>query len=127
MSLLFHSLLRAQFIHQLNDLLDGVFDSKLTSYHIIDCRFDYEYNGGHIPSALNINTTAAVEEFLLGANVLKPKPSISGDASGTTVLIFHCEFSAKRAPTLYVSLTRPKYIRSNIQLVPNTCAPKTEL
>ena len=111
----------------MNDLLDGVLDSKLTSYHIIDCRFDYEYNGGHIPGALNINTTTAVEEFLLGANALKPKPSISGDASGKTVLIFHCEFSAKRAPTLYVSPARPEYFHPNLQLVPSTCALKTEL
>ena len=114
-------------IYQLNDLLDGAFDSKLTSYHIIDCRFDYEYNGGHIPSALNINTTTAVEEFLLGANALKPKPSVSGDVSGKTVLIFHCEFSAKRAPTLYVSLAHPKCLHPNVWLVPSTCAPKTEL
>jgi M-phase inducer tyrosine phosphatase len=111
----------------LNNLLDGVFDSKLTSYHIIDCRFDYEYNGGHIPGALNINTTAAVEEFLLGTNALKPKPSISGDASGKTVLIFHCEFSAKRAPTLYVSFARPECIRPDVPLVPSIYALKTEL
>lgn len=91
-----------------------MYDSKLTSYHIIDCRFDYEYSGGHIPGALNINTTTAVEEFLLGANALKPKPSTSGEASGKTVLIFHCEFSAKRAPTLYDSLTRYRYFRSDV-------------
>jgi M-phase inducer tyrosine phosphatase len=116
-----------EFSCQLNDLLDGLYDSKLTSYHIIDCRFDYEYNGGHIPSALNINTTAAVEEFLLGANALKPKPSVSGDASGKTVLIFHCEFSAKRAPTLYVSLSHLSGPHSNTRPVPSTCAQKTGL
>ena len=91
-----------------------MYDSKLTSYHIIDCRFDYEFSGGHVPGALNINTTAAVEEFLLGANALKPKPSISGDTSGKTVLIFHCEFSAKRAPTLYVAFRRLGQLNSNI-------------
>ena len=124
-ALLFRTL--ALFLYQLNNLLDGAFDSKLTSYHIIDCRFDYEYNGGHIPGALNINTTAAVEEFLLGANALKPKPSSSGDASGKTVLIFHCEFSAKRAPTLYASFTLPKYLYSNIRPVPSIFVPKTGL
>ena len=69
---------------------------------MIDCRFDYEYNGGHIPGAININTTAAVEELLLGSNTEKPKPSVSGDSVEKTILVFHCEFSAKRAPTLYV-------------------------
>jgi M-phase inducer tyrosine phosphatase len=85
---------------QVDNLLDGIYDDKLAAYHIIDCRFDYEYNGGHIPGALNINTTSALEEYLLGKNALKPKPSTSGDANSKTVLIFHCEFSAKRAPTL---------------------------
>jgi M-phase inducer tyrosine phosphatase len=82
----------------LDNLLDGVYDSRITNFHIIDCRFDYEYNGGHIPGAVNINTTAGVEEFLLGT--MKPKPSVSGDPQKKTVLVFHCEFSAKRAPTL---------------------------
>jgi M-phase inducer tyrosine phosphatase len=71
---------------------------------VIDCRFDYEYNGGHIPGAININTTAAVEELLLRSNTEKPKPSVSGDSMNKTILVFHCEFSAKRAPTLCVQL-----------------------
>lgn len=82
--------------------MDGAFDDKLAAFYIIDCRFDYEYEGGHIPGALNMNTTAAVEEFLLGQNALKPKPSTSGDSATKTVLIFHCEFSLKRGPTLSV-------------------------
>ena len=85
---------------QLNELLDGVYDSKLENFHIIDCRFDYEYNGGHITGAININTTAGVEEFLLGIAASKPAPSTSGDPNKKTILVFHCEFSVKRAPTL---------------------------
>jgi M-phase inducer tyrosine phosphatase len=84
----------------LDNLLDGSYDSQIADYHVIDCRFDYEYNGGHIPGAVNINTTSAVEELLLGSSLTKPRPSISGDSTKKTVLIFHCEFSAKRAPTL---------------------------
>lgn len=80
----------------MDDLLDGHYEAD---YHVIDCRFDYEYNGGHIPGAININTTNAVEELLLGT-AKKPKPSVSGDPARKTILVFHCEFSAKRAPTL---------------------------
>ena len=87
-------------ILQLNQLLDGMYDSRLENFHIIDCRFDYEYHGGHIPGAININTTSGVEEFLLGMAAKKPMPSTSGDPSKKTILIFHCEFSVKRAPTL---------------------------
>lgn len=82
--------------------MDGVYDSQITSFQVIDCRFDYEYNGGHIPGAINVNTPAAVEDFLLGPGISKPKPSTSGDPHKKSILIFHCEFSAKRAPTLYV-------------------------
>ena len=85
---------------QLNDLLDGRYNSQLENFHIIDCRFDYEYLGGHIPGAININTTAGVEEFLLGMSAKKPAPSTSSDPNKKTILVFHCEFSVKRAPTL---------------------------
>lgn len=49
-------------------LLNGKFDHKIASYRVIDCRFDYEYEGGHIKGAVNINTTNEIEEFLLGGN-----------------------------------------------------------
>jgi M-phase inducer tyrosine phosphatase len=84
----------------LNMLLAGEFDGGIVEYRVIDCRFEYEYSGGHIPGAINLNTTAAVEELLL--NRPKPNPSTSADTTKKTVLVFHCEFSAKRAPTLYV-------------------------
>ena len=85
----------------MDELLDGSYNSQIADYHIIDCRFDYEYNGGHIPGAVNINTTSGVEDFLLGPALTKPKQSVSGDLANKTVLVFHCEFSVKRAPTLY--------------------------
>ena len=73
---------------------------QIKTIHIIDCRFDYEYAGGHIPGAVNVNTTAGVEELLLGPNSIKAKPSFSGDSVKKIILVFHCGFSAKRAPTL---------------------------
>ncbi len=80
----------------------GVYDNQIASYQVIDCRFDYEYNGGHIRGAVNMNTASDIEEFHLGDNALKPAPTCGGDKVKKTVLIFHCEFSEKRAPTLYV-------------------------
>ncbi|KAI0747661.1 hypothetical protein C8Q80DRAFT_1102828 [Daedaleopsis nitida] len=102
----------------LNDLLDGVYTSQLETFHIIDCRFDYEYHGGHIPGAININTTAGVEEFLLGMSATKPQPSTSGDASKKTILVFHCEFSVKRAPTF------AKHLRSKDRAMNNHVYPR---
>jgi M-phase inducer tyrosine phosphatase len=79
--------------------MEGQYNSHVAEYRIIDCRFDYEYEGGHIPGAINLNTNDSIEECLLGAS--KPGPNRSGDGSGKKiVLVFHCEFSVKRAPTL---------------------------
>ncbi|EJF62611.1 hypothetical protein DICSQDRAFT_146284 [Dichomitus squalens LYAD-421 SS1] len=102
----------------LNELLDGKYNSQLEKYVIIDCRFDYEYLGGHIPGAININTTAGVEEYLLGMAASKPQPSTSGDASMKTILVFHCEFSVKRAPTF------AKHLRSKDRAMNNHVYPR---
>jgi len=55
---------------------------------IIDCRFDYEYFGGHIKGALNISSPEAIEEYFF-----KDKVKIEKLMSDRTVIIFHCEFS----------------------------------
>lgn len=85
---------------QVNSLLDGAYNDRITDYYLIDCRFEYEFTGGHIAGAININTTNAVEEFFLAPNLNKPKPSTSVESSRKTVIVFHCEFSQERAPTL---------------------------
>ncbi|TFK72168.1 hypothetical protein BDN72DRAFT_763651 [Pluteus cervinus] len=108
----------------LDDLLNGRYDDRITDYHIIDCRFDYEYNGGHIKGAVNINTTAAVEELLLGPSLTKPRPAVSGDTTRKTILVFHCEFSAKRAPTFAKHL-RAKDRAMNQQNYPKIHYPET--
>ena len=113
----FHSMISLLISVQLDDLLDGVFTSQITAFYVVDCRFDYEYNGGHVPGAVNIKTPGGVEEFLLGPNITKPRPCISGDSAKKTVLVFHCEYSAKRAPTLYVT---------GFCLVPSTCKLTTD-
>ncbi|KAH8991046.1 hypothetical protein EDB86DRAFT_3080034 [Lactarius hatsudake] len=102
----------------LNDVLDGVFKSRIVSYQVIDCRFDYEYNGGHVPGAMNINTTTQLEEYFLGATANKPVPSVSGEGGPKHILIFHCEFSAKRAPTF------AKHLRSKDRSVNNHSYPR---
>lgn len=101
---------------QLHDLVNGAYSSKIASYHIVDCRFDYEYNGGHVVGAVNLQSEDDIEAHLLmdgrgaysGGGTL-PAPSISGlpDDLGEakkTVVIFHCEFSQKRGPELSVPL-----------------------
>lgn len=84
----------------MNKLLAGEYSSRITQLHVIDCRFEYEYIGGHIINAVNINSTQGVEEYFLGSDISKPRPSTSAEAGQKTVIVFHCEFSHERAPTL---------------------------
>lgn len=69
--------------------------------------------------------------MLLGPSLMKPKPSVSGDSARKTILIFHCEFSAKRAPTLYVVLLVSSPFSSHIYrlspVVSNICAQRIVL
>ncbi|KAG0438222.1 M-phase inducer phosphatase 3 [Dictyocoela muelleri] len=55
-------------------------------YLIIDCRYGYEYSGGHIRNAININDKDNI-------NILFRKYE-------GYILVFYCEFSSVRAPRL---------------------------
>ncbi|KAF8522085.1 hypothetical protein BU17DRAFT_75192 [Hysterangium stoloniferum] len=105
----------------LKALLDGAYSSRVSNFTVVDCRFDYEYAGGHIPGAVNLNTTTAVEDYFLGAD--KPVPCESGDPDARTVLVFHCEFSAKRAPT-FAKHVRSKDRAINGRVYPKVCYPE---
>ena len=87
-------------------LLSGAYNAHIASYQIVDCRFGFEYGGGHIKGAINLNKEEDIERFLLDEAAKRgklPPPSQSGmPGVRQPVLVFHCEFSAKRGPTLYV-------------------------
>ncbi|KAL9026532.1 MAG: hypothetical protein Q9196_004817 [Gyalolechia fulgens] len=71
------------------DVLDGKHQVTYDQSFIVDCRFEYEYDGGHIDGAINVNNK---EE--LASKLFDPV------ASNRTLLIFHCEYSAHRAPLM---------------------------
>ncbi|KAF9437499.1 cell division cycle- protein [Entomortierella beljakovae] len=72
------------------DVLDGKYKDKYDLLYIIDCRFPYEFEGGHIKTAVNVNTTNELEKLLL-------QPAITDKR---VLLIFHCEFSCERGPRM---------------------------
>ncbi|CAA9957398.1 Rhodanese protein [Pyrenophora teres f. maculata] len=76
-------------------VLDGEYDHLYDNKVVIDCRFEYEYNGGHIEGALNFCDKEKLAERLFQA------PS-----STNTLLVLHCEYSAHRAPLM------AKFVRS---------------
>ncbi|XP_030306781.1 M-phase inducer phosphatase 2 [Calypte anna] len=75
-------------------VLTGQFSSSIGSCVIVDCRYPYEYEGGHIKGAVNLPLERDVEEFLLREPIVPP------DSSKRVILIFHCEFSSERGPRM---------------------------
>jgi M-phase inducer tyrosine phosphatase len=70
-------------------VLDGAYDHLYDEKAVIDCRFEYEYNGGHIEGALNFCDKEQLAERLF-----------STPSTTNTLLILHCEYSAHRAPLM---------------------------
>ncbi|XP_050313133.1 M-phase inducer phosphatase-like [Anthonomus grandis grandis] len=105
-----HQDLKAINSSTLERLINGEFSDNIGSFKIIDCRYPYEYNGGHIKGAINIYTHEDCSSLLEASD----KPSI---------LIFHCEFSAERGPNLYRHL-RHEDRKKNAHMYPSLCFPE---
>lgn len=90
-----HPDLKTISVDTLADVVSGKYGSKVASYRIIDCRYPYEFEGGHIIGAEMWHHPKMVEENL---NARKGAPVISSEESPRRILIFHCEFSAERGP-----------------------------
>ncbi|NXD46128.1 MPIP2 phosphatase, partial [Copsychus sechellarum] len=75
-------------------VLAGHFSSFVESSIVVDCRYPYEYEGGHVKGAINLPLQRDVEELLL------EQPIIPLDACKRVIIIFHCEFSVERGPKM---------------------------
>ena len=93
-----HSDLKSINSQTMNQLLNGAFDDNVASYKVIDCRYPYEFDGGHIQGALNLYT----QEQILEELVMKKTdmPAVTADGHKRHILVFHCEFSSERGPKL---------------------------
>nr|AAA37409.1 cdc25 phosphatase [Mus musculus] len=79
-------------------LLSGKFQSVIERFYIIDCRYPYEYLGGHILGALNLHSQKELHEFFLR------KPVVPLDIQKRVIIVFLCEFSSERGPRMCRSL-----------------------
>uniref|UniRef100_A0A8B9WJJ6 M-phase inducer phosphatase n=1 Tax=Bos mutus grunniens TaxID=30521 RepID=A0A8B9WJJ6_BOSMU len=79
-------------------LLSGEFQGLIEKFYIIDCRYPYEYLGGHIQGALNLHSQEELYNFFL------KKPIVPWDNRKRIVIVFHCEFSSERGPRMCRSL-----------------------
>ncbi|KAI7783274.1 rhodanese-like domain-containing protein [Diaporthe eres] len=71
------------------EILDGKYSEHYDNKLIIDCRFEYEYDGGHVDGAINYNDKELLASHLFNSPL-----------EGRTLLLFHCEYSVHRAPLM---------------------------
>jgi hypothetical protein len=81
----------------LSGLIAGDYNHLVVRFEIIDCRYPFEFCAGHVVGAQNI-----YRESDLHARYLANVDSVSTVSS--PVLVFYCEFSSMRAPSLYRAL-----------------------
>ena len=93
------------------DVLDNKYSNIYDKFVIIDCRFEYEYKGGHIEGAVNFN-----DKEQLAARLFDLEPTQKA------LLIFHCEYSAHRAPIMARSI-RERDRMANANAYPNLTYP----
>lgn len=99
--------LRSLSCHTLAQLIKGEFNHAVNSFRIIDCRYAYEFNPGHIRHAENWQHGEDEEflnEFLPKDPLSAPPAFLPGCQKKRDILIFHCEFSSQRGPDFYRKL-----------------------
>lgn len=77
--------------HEMHKIVSGQYDSEFDDYIVIDCRFPYEFDGGHIVNAINISSKNDLEMRFINHRLLESRKRL---------LIFHCEYSIFRGPTM---------------------------
>jgi len=113
-----HPNLRSITCHTLADLIAGKHKDSVNSFRVIDVRYKFEYEGGHILGAENWQH-GEDEEFLSGLLPAEPLecPPSPGDVKNEkrNIVIFHCEFSSQRAPDFYKKLReRDRTLNENV-------------
>ncbi|KAG8227741.1 hypothetical protein J437_LFUL008385 [Ladona fulva] len=117
-------------------LLRGKYDDCVDSFDIIDCRYPYEFEGGHIKGAKNLFTKEQIlNELINKVNEKKTSKDESSSSSensveGTSenkakaefkfkrdILVFHCEFSSERGPSL------SRFLRESDRTYNKECYP----
>ncbi|CAI9613853.1 unnamed protein product [Staurois parvus] len=78
----------------MDDVLSGKYRDRIEHCVIVDCRYPYEYEGGHIKGAVNLPLEQDVEEFLMKT------PIVPTSEDKRVIIIFHCEFSSERGPRM---------------------------
>jgi M-phase inducer tyrosine phosphatase len=76
-------------------ILSGNYSEQYNEIKVVDCRFEYEFNGGHIAGASNYN-----DKELLARELFALTASAIALPSHKTLIVLHCEYSVHRAPLM---------------------------
>lgn len=93
-------------------LLHGDYTDAVDRCVIVDCRYPYEFDGGHIKGALNVYTKEGILHEMLR------NPSLAADANRRLIVVFHCEFSSERGPNL------SRFLRNKDREANHDCYPR---
>ncbi|XP_052228078.1 M-phase inducer phosphatase 1-like [Dreissena polymorpha] len=106
-----HKDLKAISPDTMSTVLSGCYNSEIGDVTVIDCRYPYEFEGGHIKGSLNLYTREMVRDFLVSR-------AHNHESSTRHVLIFHCEFSSERGPKMY------RHLRSEDRAINSDVYPR---
>lgn len=84
----------------MSDVLDATYSECYTKIYILDARFPYEYNKGHINGAINFINPCDIQSFFFNEEMLQDTKN-----GGKVLIIFYCEFSVLR------SVNMARYLR----------------
>jgi len=102
-----HPSLRSITCNTLADLMHGNHKDHVESFRIVDVRYKFEYDGGHIIGAENWQhgeDDKFLSAFLPQAPLPAPPQYCLENITKRNILIFHCEFSSQRGPDFYMKL-----------------------
>ncbi|XP_051559092.1 cell division cycle 25 homolog d isoform X2 [Myxocyprinus asiaticus] len=150
-----HQELHCVSAHTVASLIRGQFGPAVEDFLIIDCRYPYEYQGGHIKGAVNLYTESQIQQAVHQASagnefspcttgnvsswglqglwaaqpadsLLEKKVTKDEGSSPRKLIVFHCEFSSERGPHLCQYLRRLDRCL-NAQVYPNLHYPELYL
>lgn len=84
---------------------NGKFCKHFDDLLIIDCRFKFEYDGGHIDGAINISSIDELNNVFSDRFNSQISP-IEMVKKNRKLVIFHCEFSSHRGPLKAIELRK---------------------
>jgi len=102
-----HPSLRSISCNTLADLIRGRHKDHVETFRIVDVRYKFEYDGGHIQGAENWQhgeDDQFLNAFLPSTPLSKAPQYCLENKSKRNILIFHCEFSSQRGPDFYMKL-----------------------